>query len=183
MDRRIAVSLEVAGLSVSFEGDASLFEREVRPLMEGVASGGWRARGALVQAPPGPVEEAGTTPPPAEEAPAREVSAPPPRPTEEAFDFRPLLASLGREKGRRAEREAVLAALTGLASEGRRDATPAEVVEWLEARGFPVEGLHPRPILAKLCHRKGMAVPGILRNTYRATPAGAAHVARLIRQG
>ena len=57
MDRRVAVSLEVAGLSVSFEGDAALFEREVRPLMEGVAAGGWRTRGAIVQPPPGPAEE------------------------------------------------------------------------------------------------------------------------------
>ena len=193
MARRASVSIEVPGLALSYDGDEALFDAEVRPMLDGVVRGTWRREGPLPQAPAGPDGPAGgeeleaapapaATRPPA--TPAATAAAPHPAPAAPervSIDFRPLLASLAQEKGRRAEREAVLAALAGLAAEGTRDATAPEVVAWLEKRGFPARALKPRPILAKLCHRKGLAVPGLMKNTYRATPAGVAHVARALR--
>jgi len=189
MTRRASISVEVPGLALFYDGDEWLFEVEVRPMLDGVVRGTWRREGPLPQAPEGPagppdadaaptaVAERTPAPSPAAApapAPARAPDAAPaarPGPGAPSIDFRPLLSALAKEKGRRAEREAVLAALAGMAAEGTRDATAAEVVAWLEKRGFPARELKPRPILAKLCHRKGLAVPGLMKNTYRATPA------------
>jgi hypothetical protein len=191
MARRASVSIEVPGLALSFHGDQDLFAREVQPILDGVVRGTWRKSGPLPVAPGGPAgpdeypaPAAAPAPAPAAAAPAPATAASPaaaPAAPGAGTDFRPLLASLAKGEGRRAEREAVLVALAGLASEGKRDATAPEVVAWLEKRGFPARGLHPRPILAKLCHRKGLAVPGLQKNTFRATPAGIAHVARALR--
>ena len=211
MERRASVSIEVPGLALSFDGDQALFDREVKPILDGVVRGTWRKSGPLPVAPEGPTgpdefpappsapdgatggkPDSAPVPAAAATAPSSAPSAAPIGATEgkptpatagAGTDFRPLLAVLARGEGRRAEREAVLVALVGLASEGTRDATPPEVVAWLEKRGFPARGLHPRPILAKLCHRKGLAVPGLQKNTFRATPAGIAHVARALRGG
>ncbi len=94
------------------------------------------------------------------------------------FDPAPLYAALAKEGGRRAERDAVLLALVALAASGKRDATPAEITAHLAAAGFPARDLKAKPILAKLSHRKGLAAPGLLPGTFRATPAGFAFVLR-----
>jgi hypothetical protein len=117
---------------------------------------------------------------PAASPAAAAAAAVPDRP---GFDPAPLYAALARDEGRRAEKDAVLLALVALAAAGKRDATPAEITAHLSSGGFPAAGLHPRPILAKLCHRKGLAAPGLLPGTYRATPAGVTHILRRARGG
>ncbi|MCK6481794.1 MAG: hypothetical protein L6R43_17115, partial [Planctomycetes bacterium] len=100
-----------------------------------------------------------------------------------AWDPTPLYARLAGEESRKGERDAVLLALVSLGAAGQRDAAPAEVVAHMVKHGFPGKDVKARPILAKLCHRKGLAVPGLLPNTFRATPAGSAYIWRRAKGG
>ena len=54
MERRASVSIEVPGLALSFDGDEALFDREVKPILDGVVRGTWRKSGPLPVAPEGP---------------------------------------------------------------------------------------------------------------------------------
>ena len=119
-------------------------------------------------------------------APPAAAPPPPPPPAAAAaasWDPAPVYARLLKEEGRKADRDAVLLALVSLAAAGRRDATPAEVLSHMQKNGYPSAGVKARPVLAKLCHRKGMAVPGLLPNTFRATPAGSAYIWRRAKGG
>jgi hypothetical protein len=204
MDRRVSVSVQVEGMSLEYRGGADLYEDLVRGMAESLARGGRRRvaagpirlaadpedAGASPAAAPGPapVLAAPAPPPPSPAAPSPSPSSPAPPPARAAsaagapaFDATPLYAVLAREGGRRAEKDAVLLALVALAASGRRDASPAEITSHLEAGGFPAKGLKPRPILAKLGHRKGLVVPGVARGTFRATPAGVTYILRRAR--
>jgi pyruvate/2-oxoglutarate dehydrogenase complex dihydrolipoamide acyltransferase (E2) component len=197
MPRRVAMKVEVQGLHISFEGGEELYESVMRRVLAPLAQARWRAPLVLsgpalptiAEAPSGPAASAHPAPAPAARPGlAAAVAAPAPAPdpaagAAPAFDPAPFYARLAAEAGRRAEKDAVLLALVSLGVAGKRDSTPAEVLAHLEAHGYPTEDLKPRPILAKLCHRKGLAAPGILPNTFRATPAGSAHVWRRSREG
>jgi hypothetical protein len=174
---RVHLSVEVPGLRVEFAGGLDLFEEVVRDMVSPVARGARRLR--LVEEAPAAVEAPAPLPIP---------SAPPPAPAlptagSMAFDPTPLYALLAKEGARRAERDAVLLALVAMASAGKRDVTPSEISAHLEASGFPTGDLKARPILAKLSLRKGLAAPGVLPGTFRATPAGVAHILRRSRGG
>ncbi len=199
MARRVEMSVEVAGFRLEYGGGAELFETVVRGAVGPLARGEWRPSGngpgiapsGLLlpdSAPPSP-EVPPPSPAPASAfapapliAPASDPAAAAPD-VAAAWDPGPLYARLAKEEGRRAERDAVLLALVSLAVSGKRDSAPAEVVAHMEAHGFPSGDIKPRPVLAKLCHRKGMAVPGVLPNTFRATPAGSAYIWRKSREG
>jgi hypothetical protein len=147
-----------------------------------------RAPALAVPAPPpapAPRESAAAQARAAQGQPYNPLGAPPaafPRATgAAAFDPTPLYAALAKEDRRRADRDAVLLALVALAASGKRDSTPAEITGHIAAGGFPAEDLHARPILAKLSHRKGLAAPGVLPGTFRATPAGVAYILRRAR--
>ncbi len=223
---RVAISLEVAGIRLHFEGSRSFYEECLRETLAPLAEGRWRegpvpvspvaavaaavaagdAEAAALQpdasvvaelAPPAP-------PPPPPMVERRQAAAPqwsplslpvpppvPARPAARAsypaadaptIDSRALYGRLANEEARRAERDAVLLALVSLAIAGRRDATPSDVLDHMEENGYPVDGVKAKPVLAKLCHRRGLAVPGLLPNTFRATPAGAAHIFRLSKE-
>jgi len=127
--------------------------------------------------PPSSPAPASSPPPPA--PPPAPAPRPAPRAAESAaLDATALYARLAKDEARRSERDAVLLALVALAIAGKKDATPAEVLAHMEAHGFPSRDVKAKPVLAKLCHRKGMAAPGLLPNTFRVTPAGAAHIFR-----
>ena len=164
MGETVRLRVGTAGLTLEFSGDREVYEDLVRDLVAPVAGGSRRVRLA-VEAPPLP--EAAPSPAP-----------PAPAPAALPFDPAPLYAALAKEDVRRAERDAVLLALVALAAGGKRDAAPAEITAHLAAHGFPSKDLKARPILAKLSARKGLVAPGILPNTWRATPAGVAHVLR-----
>jgi len=210
MGDRVAVAVEVPGLKIEFAGGSSLYEEIVMGLVAPVARGAWRpvttvSGGAFPGTPlPAALAAARDPAPPAADLPApasparvpepvRSFAAPPAPPSPPApapsrpagsgpaFDFSPLYAILAREEGRRAGKDAVLLALVAMAAAGKRDASPAEIAAHLEAGGFPAGDLRPRPILAKLSHRKGLAVPGLLPGTYRATPAGVTYILRRAR--
>ena len=213
MSKRVALAVEVPGVRIAFDGEADLYAGLVLGLLEPLARGGWRAGGAPTgfpspagppaavpggpgSAPASPAAAAPVAPAAGASAasvpgpapmPAAARSSPPPPPraaspgAAEILDS--LYAALANEGGRRAERDAALLALLALAAGGKRDATPAEIVAHLSSRGYPAGDLKPRPILAKLCHRKGMAAPGILPHTFRATPAGTALILRRAREG
>lgn len=202
MGGRVDVAVEVPGLRVEFSGETALFDEVVRGMLAPVARGTWHSDGTAL---PPLSAEAPLPAPPAVEgpvpalsasfaavaapAPASAPAAPPAAPAAAAvpdrpgFDPAPLYAALARDEGRRAEKDAVLLALVALAAAGKRDATPAEITAHLASGGFPAAGLHPRPILAKLSHRKGLAAPGVLPGTYRATPAGVTYILRRARGG
>jgi hypothetical protein len=92
-----------------------------------------------------------------------------------------LYAALATHEGRRGEKDAVLLALVSLAVEGKRDVTAADVMNHLESQGYPVKGLKAKPILHKFMSRKNLVVPGLLPNTFRATPAAGGHVTTRLR--
>lgn len=192
MASSVAMRVEVPGLRIEYEGGEGTCREILSEVLGPVARGSWRASGpplavepVIPQAdapgrspagiPEHPAPSAGSAPAaapaPAPSSPAREGSS---RPVE--FDPARLLARLVAEGGRRSEKDAVLLALVALGSEGRRDATPAEILAHLEARGYAARDLKPRPILAKLSLRKGLVAPGVLPNTFRATPAGSAYI-------
>jgi hypothetical protein len=200
MAKRVSLKVEVPGLHVEFEGDAALYEGVLRDVLEPLARGAWRGSGPMGAAPEGPSGAEFPSPAApaaadraAPEAPRREAPSPAPEPPAPApaapvtaaaprdWDPAPLYRALAGGGGRRSEKDAVLLALVDLGLSGKRDSSPAEIVSHLEARGFPASDLKPKPILAKLCHRKGLALPGILPNTFRASPSGTAHVWRLAR--
>lgn len=193
MDKRVSMAVEVDGLRIEFDGGAGLFEEVVKGLLDPLARGARPFPAAAAEPVPAPRTAESPSPSFAEAiplpAPPPLRSAPPPpaaaspapsRPSgpAPAFDPAPLYAILAKEEGRRAERDAVLLALVALAASGKRDSTPAEILSHLAAAGFPAEGLKPKPILAKLSHRKGLAAPGLLPGTFRATPAGVSYVLR-----
>jgi hypothetical protein len=122
-----------------------------------------------------------STPSPSSSSVSSVAPTPTPASATRGFDPTALYAALSADGNRRGEKDAVLLALVALAAAGKRDATPAEILAHLGTHGFPVKGLLPRPILAKLASRKGFAAPGLLPGTYRATPTGAAHVLRRTR--
>jgi hypothetical protein len=180
MPQRTAVHVEVPGLRIDYEGGEALYREVLREIVSPIAGGAWRTVGApLVVDPPCIVAEERPSAPAAREAPAAPAPLPSaPAPTRAAAGFDPerLLSRLAAEGGRRSEKDAVLLALVALGGAGRRDATPAEIVAHLESRGYAARELKPRPILAKLSHRKGLVAPGVLPNTFRATPAGSAYI-------
>jgi hypothetical protein len=199
MSDRVSMTVEVEGLRIEFRGGAGLFDDVMRGLLGPLARGarpfpapapvGEPAPAPLMEEPAPRVfaEAPPAPPPPSFRPPAFPPAAAPPTPAAApprpsgpapAFDPAPLYAILAKEDGRRAERDAVLLALVALAASGKRDATAAEITAHLTAAGFPADGLKPKPILAKLSHRKGLAAPGLLPGTFRATPAGVSYVLR-----
>ncbi len=176
MAETVVFAVAVPGLKVEYRGDRTLFESLVRDMVAPAARGARRLRLLDAETPAVPAPPAA-----APRAPAPEPAPPLPTAGSMPFDPAPLYAILARDDARRAERAAVLLALVALASAGKRDVTPAEITAHLSASGFPCRGLKARPILAKLSLRKGLAAPGILPNTFRATPAGVAHILRRAR--
>jgi hypothetical protein len=108
---------------------------------------------------------------PAPAAPARGIGG-------SGWDPDRMIRALAGLESRTAERDAVLTAVVGLAAEGKKDSTPADIKAWLAKHGFPVGDLHVKPILGKLHSRHNHVVPGMLPGTFRPTPAGTAHLFR-----
>jgi len=206
MGERVKVSVEVPGMRLEFEGPPGLYEDLVKDLIRPVAEGRAATRGGTPpEGPAGPqgepvdgaaAAEATSRPPiplPAAPAPAATAEgspratrpSPPSRetPSEPSWNPDPLYARLAKEERRRAEKDAVLCALVSLAAEGRRDALPSEVLAHLATHGYPASKLKPKPILQKLAHRTGLVVPGIPPGSFRATPAGSAHIWKRARGG
>ena len=181
MAERVHLCVEVPGLKVEFRGDRALFDEVVKEMVAPVARGARRIR--IVEDEPSvvpPIVAPAVGPPVQVPATHRAPAPVPALPTAGSmpFDPTPLYALLAKDDARRAERDAVLLALVALAAAGRRDVTAAEITTHLAASGFPTKDLKAKPILAKLSLRKGLAAPGILPNTFRATPAGVAHILR-----